>query len=320
MRLPIWSVCLLLVALLVFVSDVAAAECPDGDVDCLIGVLEKGDSKAALKAAMALGNLGETKAIDPLIHKLSAKDKYMATMAAYALAKIGEPAVPALLEATKDKRASVRKYATHALGQIGGDVYEVLSRLSRDEDPAVRYRAILAMQIQKDERSLSDAVLAMKDRYKKVKLEAVRLMGLLQDPRCIDSLVLHGMTDLSQEVSMESAAVLIRFGDPAVEPLIENFEPRPAFVKTRMIYVLGEIARKNTGEKGEKAKEFLIHVVDTPQKDVVVKQAAIVKLGDVGDEKAIPALQKLLKKIQGKPEYEELVQVTVRTLEKLQKK
>jgi HEAT repeat protein len=241
-------------------------------------------------------------------------------MAAHALAKIGEPAIPALTEAAKSKKASVRKYATHALGQIGNEVYETLSKLARDEDPAVRYRAILAMQKHKDKRSLTDAIIALKDRHKKVKLEAVKLMGLLEDQRCIDSLVIYGMTDLSQEVSMETAAILIRFGQPAVGPIIEDFEKSPPFVKTRFIYVLGEIARQNKDDQDQKARDFLISIVKTPQKEVVVKQAAVVKLGDLGDEKAIPALEALKKKIHGNPEYEELLQVTVRSLEKLQKK
>ena len=60
--------------------------------------------------------------------------------------------------------------------------------------------------------------------------------------------------------------------------------------------------------------------METPIKSVKVKQAAVSKLGDIGDPAAIPVLQALLKRIQGKDEYEELVQVTVRALEKLQRK
>ncbi len=296
------------------------ADCPEDDVDCLIKVLEKGNTKSALKAAMALGKLGDGKAVDPLIKKLAHKDKYMATVSAYALAKIGKDAVPALLKATESKNSRVRKHAAHALGQLGGDRYGILAKLTRDEDPAVRYRAFKALRKLKDKRATGDAMIALKDRHKTVKLEAIKLLGDLKDPRCVDSLINYGLTDLSIDASLEAAAVLISLGPPVVNPLIKKFERQPEYVKVRTLFVLGELARVDNGEDGEKAKRFLVKVVNWPKLAPKVKTAAISKLGDIGDPSVIPELRKFLKKIEGKEEFEQMIQMTVRVLSKLEKK
>ena len=305
---------------LIFISVPAFSDCPEDDVDCWIGVLEKGDLKAGLKAVMVLGKLGDPKAVDPLIKKLSHKDKYMATAAAYALGKIGKPAALALIKATKDKNPRVRKYAAHALGQIGGDQYTILAELTRDQDPAVRLRAFRALRTLKDERSATDAVIALKDRHKAVKIEAIKLLADLKDTRAVESIINYGLTDLSTDVSLEAAALLIQIGPDVVEPLIRKFEKQPAFVKVRYVFVLGEIARKGDGEKAVKANEFVKKVVLWPKMYIKVKIAAVSKLGDINDPSAVPVLQKLLKEIEGKEKFEELVEITIRVLGKLQNK
>lgn len=311
--------CLGIVVLLgiVFSAGPAWGACSDEDVDCWIGVLEKGALPAAMKAAMALGTIGDPRAVEPLVKKLGHKDMYMATAASYALTKIGDPAVPSLVEAGNHKNAQVRKLAAHALGQIGAQAYDVLSRLSRDTDPAVRLRALRALRTLKDKRAVADGILSMKDQHRGNRIEAIRLLGTLEDPRCIQQLVGYGMVDLSAEVSMETAVLLIRFGSPSVDPLILAFDKQADFVKTRTLYVLGEIARKSSEPKAAAAKAFIFNVVDKPAFSVVVKQAAVTKAADISDPAAIPILQRLLKRIEGKPQYEQLVQVTVRALEKL---
>lgn len=308
-----------LLALLMMACPVYAG-CPEKDEDCLINQLQSNDLKAAMAAAMALANAGTEKAVQPLIKQLSHKDKYMATAARYALVQIGEPAVEELKKAMESKNNTVRKYASHALAEIGANIYEQLSVMTRDEDPTVRYRAFLSLQQLKDKRAAADAIIALKDRQKDVKIEAVKLLGMLEDPRCIGSLIRYGMMDLSPEVSLETAAVLIRFGGLSVDPLLEEFATKPEYVKLRYVYVLGEIARRGEDEKSKKAKKFLIDFVDRPQREVMVKQVAVSKLGDIGDPAAVPALLELKKRLKGRSEYAELLQVTVRTLEKLTRK
>ena len=294
-----------------------AAKCGEQDADCWLTVLKKGQPNDAMRAAMMLGKMKNEAAVPLLIKKLEDKDKYMATAAAYALAQIGKPAIPALIEATKHKKSSVRKYAAHSLGQIGGDNYSVLSELTRDPDAAVRLRAIKALTILEDKRAVADAVIALKDQHIDIRVASIQLLGILRDSRCVESLATYSIIDLNPEVSLEAAAVLISFGDDAIEPLMRKFPNHSDVVQTRILYVLGEIARNPDTKKEKTVKDFMIGVVENKNEHSSVKQAAVTKLGDFGDIDVLPSLVKLKSEIEGKPDYADLLQVTVRTLEKL---
>jgi HEAT repeat protein len=314
-RAAIVSVLILLISAPAF-----AANCPDDDAACWIEVL-KGDSvKDSLQACMALGNLKSELAIDPLILKLAHKDKYLATAAAYGLSKIGQPAVPALVEASTHKSANVRKYAAHTLGQIGGDVFSALSALSRDDDPTVRLRAIKALTLQKDKRAVTPASAGLQDQHRDIRVASAHLLAVLAVPEGVNGLLKYGMSDLSAEVSLESAAALIRIGSPAVGPMVERYEREADFVKTRYLYVFGEIARTDESDAGKRAAKMLFHVIDDPQAGIVPKQAAVTKLGDLGGAEAVKALTALKARAEGKAEYKDLLDITVRTLEKLNKR
>ena len=64
---------------------------------------------------MALGEIGDSRAIEPLIQALKDKDKYIREWAADALGEIGnERAVEPLIEALKDEYSSVRWNAVWA--------------------------------------------------------------------------------------------------------------------------------------------------------------------------------------------------------------
>lgn len=72
-------------------------------------------------AAVALGKIGDARAVDPLIAVLDDEDGYVRMSAAEALGEIGDPrAFDSLTEALKDDRSVVREAATTALDKIVG--------------------------------------------------------------------------------------------------------------------------------------------------------------------------------------------------------
>ncbi|MFC1736912.1 HEAT repeat domain-containing protein [Candidatus Hydrogenedentota bacterium] len=71
-------------------------------------------------AARALGNLGDSRAVEPLLKALRKRDKAMRAAAARALGNFRDPRVTqALLKARKDKDANVRSAAVGAIGKCG---------------------------------------------------------------------------------------------------------------------------------------------------------------------------------------------------------
>ena len=70
--------------------------------------------------AEALGNIGDERAVEPLIKALGDEDSYTRQLTAMALGKIGDArAVEPLIKALKDEDSDVREYAAWALGEIG---------------------------------------------------------------------------------------------------------------------------------------------------------------------------------------------------------
>jgi len=99
--------------------------------------------RARRAAATALGELGDARAVQPLIEALKDGDNSIATIAAKALGEIGSgEAVEPLIFALKDKRHTVRAQAATALGHLR-DVraVEPLIMALQDKEHQVRCEA-----------------------------------------------------------------------------------------------------------------------------------------------------------------------------------
>jgi HEAT repeat protein len=121
-------------------------------VEPLIEVLEKGaDDDVRGLAALALGHIGDTRAIEPLIKSL--EDEDVRSNAAWALVKIGEPAVKSLIEVVNNISLLFREDAVRALGEIGDKrAIEPLNKALKDKDPEVCQAAKEALKELKKEK------------------------------------------------------------------------------------------------------------------------------------------------------------------------
>ena len=88
-------------------------------VALLLKVLTDPNSNIRRVAAEVLGNIGDQKATDLLLKALEDIDKGVGRAAAAALVKIGKPAVPRLVELSRD--AVIGPQVTQILGQIGSN-------------------------------------------------------------------------------------------------------------------------------------------------------------------------------------------------------
>src|SRR4051794_11300214 len=88
-------------------------------VNVLIEQLKDMDPAVRAKTAIALGDRGPRAvvAIPALIEALRDREELVSERASGALARIGPVAVPALIEALEDQNTAVREMATEALGR-----------------------------------------------------------------------------------------------------------------------------------------------------------------------------------------------------------
>ncbi len=92
----------------------------EGKDDLLMTALKyRRDARVRWHAAGALGEMRDTRAVEPLIHALKDESPYVRFTTAKALGEMGDPrAVEPLIEALKDKDGKVRESAGKALAKI----------------------------------------------------------------------------------------------------------------------------------------------------------------------------------------------------------
>ncbi len=84
----------------------------------LIGALQHHDDDVRWKAAIALGEIGDPRAVGPLIALLCDEDRFVKGRSAHALGLIGEVAVDPLIHALQEGDGNLRWGAAIALGKI----------------------------------------------------------------------------------------------------------------------------------------------------------------------------------------------------------
>jgi HEAT repeat protein len=108
-----------------------------GTMEALTAILEREayhvDDYYFYEAAEAVGQLGDRRAVKPLIIALRDQDVNIREAAVEALVELGEPAVPQLTAALRDERRNVHQAASKALEKIG--TQEALAALGASHDP-----------------------------------------------------------------------------------------------------------------------------------------------------------------------------------------
>lgn len=111
-------------------------------VQPLILALNDDKSNVREAAVETLGRIEDPVSVEPLIQRLQDEDIGIKINIGNALAKIGKPAVPALVRMLTDAKTDVRKTAAEILGRIKDtESVEPLVRLLKDDEFGVRFAA-----------------------------------------------------------------------------------------------------------------------------------------------------------------------------------
>ncbi|MFB0544858.1 MAG: HEAT repeat domain-containing protein, partial [Asgard group archaeon] len=171
-------------------------------VEPLIKALKNKSWKIRDKAAEILGEIGDARAIEPLIQALedTMKDEDVdygldiwEVPTAKALTEIGEPAVEPLIKALKD-RGTIYWVVEKILIDIGEPTVEHLIKALKDEDWSVRRSLARILGTIGDKRAVNPLIRALRDNHEDVRQEAAWALGELDDESAIRSLV-HALDD-----------------------------------------------------------------------------------------------------------------------------
>ena len=118
-------------------------------VDVLLKLLRDWDVRKS--AIVALGKIRDERVLEPLMQQLR-NDEFMED-ATDALVNLGEPALPGLIKALKDKEELVRKQAVIALGRIKSpEAIDPLIEMLQNKDWFTRLTAAAALEAIGDDR------------------------------------------------------------------------------------------------------------------------------------------------------------------------
>jgi HEAT repeat protein len=183
-------------------------------VPALLGALD--DKRRAVRAAAArsLGRIGSEAAIEPLI-TAGVERRIPRDVASLALFDIGTPAVPRLLELTRDDEPLVRAASVELVGYLGnaGDSGPLPAML-RDTSADVRAAAAGSLGRLGASTARDALVDALDDRVPGVRVAASRALGQIGGRRALDGLLRVARTD-EHEPAASAAQAAARI-DPAL--------------------------------------------------------------------------------------------------------
>jgi HEAT repeat protein len=211
------------------------------NVKGLILALKNKDPTVQYDAAEALGEIGDSVAVGPLITALENDEiSGVRWKAAVALSKIGTPAVDALIGALRHDDDDVRWKAAIALGEIGDPrSINPLLILLCDEDRFVKSHAALALGAI-GEPAVNPLIRALREGDGNLRWGAAIALGKIRDPRSIEPLI-RALADKYENVRAESAKALAAMGKSALVPLLQFLKFSDGAERLEVVTALGEL-------------------------------------------------------------------------------
>jgi HEAT repeat protein len=217
-------------------------------------------------AAQALGQIGDTRAVEPLVTALGLKDKDLRCRAAEAMEKIGTPAIEPLVAVLQGSDKDVRQAVIAALLQIGEPA--VKSLVAALPEPAA---AEVLCRIGAP--AVEPLIVALEKRN----AVAAQVLGKIGDTRSIEALV-GALNYADERVRQAAIKALRQIGSPAIERLVAlltHYESR-------------NWAEDALGQMGGTAVEPLVAVLKNSSSNV--RASAARALAEIGDIRAVEPL------------------------------
>jgi HEAT repeat protein len=212
-------------------------------VPALIKALKHRNKYVRPRAASLLEDLKDPKAVASLTEMLD-DDYDMARFAASrALVSIGEPAIPSLINALKDKNLGAE--AAWVLEQIGSrKALDSLVDALGHESSSIRAAAAKALSTITDRKASKALIRLLDDEHWKVRRNAADALGNIEEKDAVTELI-ELLSDKNDEVRTYAAGALGSIGDKkALTHLIEMLKDKYPRARGAAAWALGKIGDK----------------------------------------------------------------------------
>lgn len=249
---------------------------------------------ARQEAAQILAEVGDARAIQPLIAAFDDPRLNVKETAAQALVQLGPMAMPALQAVSAAASPWHVLWASYALVQLGEfDPLATLLDLLQHPFWEIRQYAISTLVTLGDRRLVKPLLACLKDPHDQVRWQAVQALGELRDERAVAPLL--ELAQLAPDHMWRSIIeALSRFDHPSVLELMLTAGRHPDPV-TRYHAILALKAGAS-----EYTLPLLVKALEDPDREV--RRTAAQVLGDRGEPQAVRPLLQRLKQTEGQDE------------------
>jgi HEAT repeat protein len=221
------------------------------EVEIQIDLLKEKDWFRRREAAITLGEMGDERAIMPLIAALRDQEWNVREAAQDALAQVGSPAVEPLIKALREYQ--IRRYAIQVLGKIKDErvLDPLMAQLRNEEFKDFATQALVDVGSPAVERLTA----VLNDKDKNVRKHAVQALGDIGTPEAVD-LLIEATQDEEWEVRMAAIGALDKIGDERGKPAIKALIKDPDFaVQMRAERIIGAWKKKAKQDKENEETE-----------------------------------------------------------------
>ncbi|MGL5192090.1 MAG: HEAT repeat domain-containing protein, partial [Chroococcales cyanobacterium] len=237
-------------------------------IPALIDALSDPDTNVIYHAIEALGRLRAVDAVEPLLALAESSDFFLAFPAIDALTRIGDRTIAPVLALLLEQNELLGPQIADALSQLG------------DAD-VVKPLAILLNQPEQPIKEIAVAIAAIYHRYQTLFGEGIHITDLTRSQICAraqDNLILALKGANPSELSA-LALILGWLESPNITETLAQLLSQPS---------VREIVLEALVRRGPDAADLLIAQLDAL--DLETRSYAIVALGRIGSQKAVPAL------------------------------
>lgn len=232
------------------------------------------------EAATLLGDFADPRAVVPLVEVLHDEDRAVRDAATVALRKIGQAAIPVLVNALKNPNGNVQEAAVSILKDLAdpSTVAPMIDCLT-SRNWIMRMHAAQALGVLRDQRAIVPLIPLLMDSVKAVRVDTTDALARI-GPACLDTL-LGALRHHEWILRLHACEALGKIGaERAVEPLCQvMMQDKDAAVRQDAAKALGAIA-------SAKALDTLLAVLP----DLDVRPFAVEALGKLKDVRAVSTL------------------------------
>ena len=220
------------------------------EVEIQLDLLKDKDWFRRKDAAITLGEMGDARAIAPLITALRDSEWNVREAAQDALAQIGPPAVDSLIKALREYQ--IRTFVIQVLGKIKDErvLDPLMLQLRNEEFKDVATKALIEVGLPAVERLMA----VLNDKDKNVRKHAVTALGEIGIAEAVEPLI-DATRDEDWTVRLQAIAALDLIGDDRAKPVIKALMKDPDFaVQMRAERIMWEWKKKRQPVESEEER------------------------------------------------------------------